>query len=48
MKKILISSDCNGNFDFLLSKIENLQKKNSFDFVICIGNVFASPPIIKT
>lgn len=47
MKKILVSSDCNGNFEFLLSKIQMLQKKNDFDFVLCVGNVFSSVPMLK-
>lgn len=47
MRKILVSSDCNGNLDFLFFKIEALQKKNSFDFVLCIGSVFSSLPSFK-
>ena len=42
MKKILISGDVEGNFDFLLSKIQSfLDKNQSFDLCLCVGRTFS-------
>ena len=42
MKKILLSSDCNGNFDKIFAKVADLHAKNSFDFMLMVGNVCPS------
>lgn len=42
MKKILISSDCNGRFDLLLPKIHELHNKNNFNFLLLVGSVCPS------
>jgi hypothetical protein len=42
MKKILISSDPNGRFDLLLPKVNELNAKNKFDFMIITGSVCVS------
>jgi hypothetical protein len=39
MKKILLSSDCNGNFELLFSKVTQLNQKNKFDLMFLVGNV---------
>jgi len=41
MKKVLITGDVEGNFDFLLSKIEQLSQKQSFDFCLCVGKTLS-------
>ncbi len=43
MKKILVAGDVEGNFDFLLSKIDSLitQKQQHFDFCLCIGKTLS-------
>ena len=42
MKKILLSSDCNGNFDKIFAKVADLHAKNKFDFMLMVGNVCPS------
>lgn len=42
MKKILLSSDPNGNLDLLLPKVTELHNKNKFDLMIITGSVFPS------
>jgi hypothetical protein len=42
MKKILISSDPNGRFDLLLPKVNELNDKNKFDFMVITGSVCPS------
>jgi predicted phosphodiesterase len=39
MKKILVSSDCNGNFELLFSKVTQLSQKTKFDLMFLVGNV---------
>lgn len=39
MKKIIVSADCRGDFDFLFKKVETLHAKNHFDFLLCVGEV---------
>lgn len=39
MKKILFSSDCNGNFELLFSKVAQLNQKSKFDVMFLTGNV---------
>ena len=39
MKKILLSSDCNGRFDLLFGKVAQLHAKNNFDFMLIVGRV---------
>lgn len=39
MKKILFSSDCNGNFELLFSKVSQLNQKTKFDLMFLVGNV---------
>jgi len=39
MKKILISTDCNGMLELLLVKVDQLHQKNKFDLMIMVGNI---------
>ena len=39
MKKIIVSADCRGDFEFLFKKVEALHAKNRFDFLLCVGEV---------
>ena len=39
MKRILFSSDCNGNFELLFSKVAQLNQKTKFDVMFLTGNV---------
>ena len=42
MKKILLSSDCNGNYSKIFAKVADLHTKNNFDFMLMTGNVCPS------
>ena len=42
MKKILLSSDCNGRFDLLFPKVQQILDKNKFDFMLMVGKVMPS------
>lgn len=42
MKKILLSSSPNGNFDLLIPKVSELHNKNKFDLMLIVGRVFPS------
>ena len=39
MKKILLSSDCYGNFEKLFAKVRELHSKNNFDMMLMTGRV---------
>ncbi|XP_032680222.1 CWF19-like protein 1 [Odontomachus brunneus] len=40
-QKVLICGDVEGNFNFLFSKVDAINKKSGpFDFLLCVGNFF--------
>ena len=45
MKKILLSSDCNGNLEILFNKVTELYHKNKFDVMFMVGSTCPSSSI---